>query len=297
MESASPREIGKHLHRQIVTLDLHRHRQSTPHLTFVAAMPAIVATDADNQFCWKSPNRKIYVVTSRQWKITCAIQRLSPSIGRESLPPSLSISVEPPSVTSNFIDISNDQQLPSQDYCFDLCCNEKFVWFLEKKEKKRKKEKDGKRKEVALIVFSTKGKLFEYSSDSSMEKILERYERYSYAERRLFANGQEPPQNLPMEYGRLKAKIELLQRNQRHYMGEDLQSLSLKELQNLEQQLDTSLKRIRSRNNQLVYESISELQKKEKAIQEQNSMLSKEDQGEGEDNGTAGGMGAAKPWS
>jgi MADS-box transcription factor len=33
----------------------------------------------------------------------------------------------------------------------------------------------------------------------------------------------------------------------RHFMGEDLDSLSLKELQNLEQQLDSALKHIRSR--------------------------------------------------
>uniref|UniRef100_A0A5B7BKX6 Putative transcription factor CAULIFLOWER A n=1 Tax=Davidia involucrata TaxID=16924 RepID=A0A5B7BKX6_DAVIN len=129
--------------------------------------------------------------------------------------------------------------------------------------------------EVALIVFSNKGKLFEYSTDACMEKILERYDRYSYAERQLAANDHELLQNLPLEYAKLKAKIELLQRNQRHYMGEDLGSLSLKELQNLEQQLDTSLKQIRSRKNQLMFESISELQKKEKAIQEQNKMLAK----------------------
>ncbi|KAE8668995.1 Floral homeotic protein APETALA 1 [Hibiscus syriacus] len=122
--------------------------------------------------------------------------------------------------------------------------------------------------EVALIVFSLKGKLFEYSTDSCMEKILERYERYSYAERQLG--------NWSMEYNRLKAKVELLQKNHRNYMGEDLDSLSLKELQNLEQQLDTAIKHIRSRKNQLICESISELQRKEKAIQEQNAMLAKQ---------------------
>ncbi|KAG5380637.1 hypothetical protein IGI04_028479 [Brassica rapa subsp. trilocularis] len=83
-----------------------------------------------------------------------------------------------------------------------------------------------------------------------MEKILERYERYSYAERQLIA-----PE---------------------HYLGEDLQAMSPKELQNLEQQLDTALKHIRSRKNQLMYDSVNELQRKEKAIQEQNSMLSKQ---------------------
>ncbi|XP_010551359.1 PREDICTED: floral homeotic protein APETALA 1-like [Tarenaya hassleriana] len=130
--------------------------------------------------------------------------------------------------------------------------------------------------EVALIVFSHKGKLFEYSTDSCMEKILERYERYNYAERQLVAPDSDINGNWAMEYNRLKAKIELLERNQRHYLGEDLGSMSLKELQNLEQQLDTSLKHIRSRKNQLMSESINELQRKEKAIQEQNSMLSKQ---------------------
>ncbi|TYI88641.1 hypothetical protein E1A91_D04G223000v1 [Gossypium mustelinum] len=130
--------------------------------------------------------------------------------------------------------------------------------------------------EVALIVFSHKGKLFEYSTDSCMEKILERYERYSYAERQLVATESQPQGNWSMEYNRLKAKVDLLQKNHRHYMGEDLDSLSLKELQNLEQQLDTAIKHIRSKKNQLISESISELQRKEKAIQEQNAMLAKQ---------------------
>ncbi|KAK9188596.1 hypothetical protein WN944_020001 [Citrus x changshan-huyou] len=136
--------------------------------------------------------------------------------------------------------------------------------------------------EVAVIIFSHKGKLFEYSTGSCMEKILERYERYAYAERQLIAPDPES-----------QAKIDLLQKNQRcsskstfytgsqidhfrHYLGEDLESLSLKDIQQLEQQLDTALKHIRSRKNQLMQESISELQKKEKSIEEQNNLLVKQ---------------------
>ncbi|GMI95226.1 FRUITFULL, AGAMOUS-like 8 [Hibiscus trionum] len=129
--------------------------------------------------------------------------------------------------------------------------------------------------DVALIVFSTKGKLFEYSSDSCMERILERYERYSYAERQLAAHEIEQNGSWSLEHAKLKARIEVLQRNQRHYMGEDLENLSLRELQNLEQQLDSALKHIRSKRNQLMFESISELQKKDKALQEQNNILAK----------------------
>ncbi|KAJ9140579.1 hypothetical protein P3X46_031211 [Hevea brasiliensis] len=129
--------------------------------------------------------------------------------------------------------------------------------------------------EVALIVFSTKGKLFEYSTDSSMERILERYERYSYAERQLVATDTETNGSWTLEYAKLKARLEVLQRNQRHFMGRDLDTLSLKELQSLEQQIDSALKHIRSRKNQLMYESIAELQKKDKALQEQNNQLAK----------------------
>ncbi|XWS37250.1 hypothetical protein CRYUN_Cryun19dG0027200 [Craigia yunnanensis] len=127
--------------------------------------------------------------------------------------------------------------------------------------------------EVALLVFSTKGKVFEYSTDSCMERILERYERYSYAERQLDANEIEQNGSWSLEHAKLKARIEVLQRNQRHYMGEDIENLNRRELQNLEQQLDSALKHIRSRKNQLMFESISELQKKvkekEKAVVQQ----------------------------
>ncbi|KAK9047915.1 hypothetical protein SSX86_033123 [Deinandra increscens subsp. villosa] len=94
-----------------------------------------------------------------------------------------------------------------------------------------------------------------------MESILERYERYSYTERQLVA-ADTTPRNWTLEYNKLKSRAELLQRNHRHYMGEEIESLSLKEIQNLEQQLDTGLKHIRTRKNQLLHESISELQKK-----------------------------------
>ncbi|KAH9772292.1 Floral homeotic protein APETALA 1 [Citrus sinensis] len=147
--------------------------------------------------------------------------------------------------------------------------------------------------EVAVIIFSHKGKLFEYSTGSCMEKILERYERYAYAERQLIAPDPESQRNWPLECNNLKAKIDLLQKDQRcsskstfytgsqidlfrHYLGEDLESLSLKDIQQLEQQLDTALKHIRSRKNQLMQESISELQKKEKSIEEQNNLLVKQ---------------------
>ncbi|GJZ10733.1 truncated transcription factor CAULIFLOWER A-like protein [Tanacetum coccineum] len=47
-----------------------------------------------------------------------------------------------------------------------------------------------------------------------------------------------------LESSKLRAKIEVLERNVRHYGGEDLEPLSLRDLQNVEQQLETALKKL-----------------------------------------------------
>ncbi|XP_010547743.1 PREDICTED: agamous-like MADS-box protein AGL8 isoform X1 [Tarenaya hassleriana] len=129
--------------------------------------------------------------------------------------------------------------------------------------------------EVALIVFSSKGKLSEYSTDSCMESILERYDRYLYSDKQLAGRDISQSENWVLEHAKLKARVEVLERNKKNFMGEDLDSLSLKELQSLELQLDNAIKSIRSRKNQVMLESIAELQKKDKALQEQNNLLLK----------------------
>ncbi|KAJ0643554.1 putative transcription factor, K-box [Helianthus annuus] len=80
-----------------------------------------------------------------------------------------------------------------------------------------------------------------------MERILERYERYSHAGTQHTSTNIESQGISTMGYANLKARIELLQKRERHLMGEELDSLSLKEIHNLEQQIDTSLKHIRLR--------------------------------------------------
>ncbi|OMO99843.1 Transcription factor, K-box [Corchorus capsularis] len=109
-----------------------------------------------------------------------------------------------------------------------------------------------------------------------MEGILERYERQAFAERQVGPSTPSESQgNWSLECPKLMATIEALQRNLRNFMGEELDPLSLRDLQLLEHQIDTSLKRIRIRKNQLMNESISVLQKKERALQDQNNMLAK----------------------
>ena len=111
------------------------------------------------------------------------------------------------------------------------------------------------------------------SYEISMEDILERYERQNLPEPTGATN--ETQGNWTFEYMKLTAKVQVLERNLRNLVGQDLDPLSVKDLQSLEQQLDTSIKRIRSKKNQVMNQSISELHKRAKALQEQNSKLAK----------------------
>ncbi|KAI7756027.1 hypothetical protein M8C21_031862 [Ambrosia artemisiifolia] len=135
--------------------------------------------------------------------------------------------------------------------------------------------------DIALIVFSPRGKLFEYSTHSrSMEAILERYEQYSYEEKLLTkseveAQGFCEEGRWNLESSKLRSKIEVLEKNIRNYVGEGLEPLNFRELQSIEQQLETALKRVRTRKNQVMHESFLELHNKERALQEQNTALSK----------------------
>ncbi|KAB8117552.1 hypothetical protein EE612_059702 [Oryza sativa] len=119
--------------------------------------------------------------------------------------------------------------------------------------------------DVAAIVFSAKGNLFHYaSSHTTMERILEKYDRHE-----LLSEGNNVIEEFPelegsMSYDhiKLRGKIEALKRSQRNLMGQELDSLTLQDIQQLEDQIDTSLNNIRSRKEKLLMEKNTILEKK-----------------------------------
>nr|AJC01942.1 MADS-box protein [Ficus carica] len=125
--------------------------------------------------------------------------------------------------------------------------------------------------EVGLIIFSSRGKLYEFCSGPSMAKTIERFESYNYGQ-----EGKQPEkdsQSSYQDYLRLKSKVELLRRTQRHLLGEDLEQLGLKELGQLEHKLDMSLKQIRSIKIQSMLDDLSNLRRKEESLLEANNEL------------------------
>ncbi|XP_022759170.1 developmental protein SEPALLATA 1-like isoform X2 [Durio zibethinus] len=127
--------------------------------------------------------------------------------------------------------------------------------------------------EVALIIFSTRGKLYEFCSSASMLKTLDRYQKCSYGAVEVSKPAKELESSY-QEYLKLKARCEALQRTQRNLLGEDLGPLNSKELEQLERQLESSLKHVRSTKTQYMLDQLSDLQNKEQMLMEANRALS-----------------------
>ncbi|XP_030459305.2 MADS-box transcription factor 23-like isoform X2 [Syzygium oleosum] len=114
--------------------------------------------------------------------------------------------------------------------------------------------------EVGVVVFSCTGKLHEFAS-SSMRSTIDRYAK-SKQDHHGEKNPVEELQLRQREVADLKQQLLDMQDNRRHLMGKDLSSLSFENLQNLEKQLERSLKAIRMRKYQVLNEEIGDLNKK-----------------------------------
>ncbi|CAI0553224.1 unnamed protein product [Linum tenue] len=126
--------------------------------------------------------------------------------------------------------------------------------------------------EVALIIFSNRGKLYEFCSTNNMLKTLERYQKCSYGAVEVNKPAKELESSY-REYLKLKGRYEGLQRTQRNLLGEDLGPLNTKELEQLERQLEGSLKQVRSTKTQFMLDQLSDLQNKEQLLLESNRAL------------------------
>ncbi|CAN6338383.1 unnamed protein product [Urochloa humidicola] len=132
--------------------------------------------------------------------------------------------------------------------------------------------------DVAMIVFSEKGSLHDFAAHASMERIIDRYKRYLLCEGGDVMEDQ-PEQiqgNMSSDNIKLRSRIEALQKSRRNLMGEQLEPLTFREVQQLERQIDIALRNIRSKKDHVLLNSIEELRKKERFLMEQNSLLEKE---------------------
>ncbi|XWS37740.1 hypothetical protein CRYUN_Cryun19dG0071200 [Craigia yunnanensis] len=127
--------------------------------------------------------------------------------------------------------------------------------------------------EVAAIIFSQKGRLYEFSS-SGMQKTIERYHKYIKEVQTDKPEMERHTQQLRLEAANMVRKIELLEVSRRKLLGQVLGSCSIEELQEVQSQLERSLRNIKARKGHLFKEQIEQLKAKERFLREENAKLS-----------------------
>ncbi|XP_029127526.1 MADS-box transcription factor 23 isoform X2 [Cajanus cajan] len=127
--------------------------------------------------------------------------------------------------------------------------------------------------QVGLVIFSSTGKLYEYAS-TSMKSIIERYTTCK-EERHHQINPEFDVKFWQREAETLRQQLQNLQESYRQLMGEQLYGLSVRNLQDLENQLEMSLQDVRMKKEQILKDEIQELNRKGSLIFQENVELFK----------------------
>ncbi|XP_073303728.1 agamous-like MADS-box protein AGL19 isoform X1 [Primulina huaijiensis] len=117
--------------------------------------------------------------------------------------------------------------------------------------------------EVALIIFSHSGRLYEFSSSSLMSNTIERYQKNAKTLANLRITEEVYMQKLKDEAADSYKKLDHLEDAKRKLLGENIDSCSINELVHVEEQLEKSLSKIRARKNALFQEQIHQLKQQE----------------------------------
>ncbi|KAL3620980.1 hypothetical protein CASFOL_035892 [Castilleja foliolosa] len=154
--------------------------------------------------------------------------------------------------------------------------------------------------DVALIVFSATGKLFDYSSTSSMMQLIQRHNQQSetsnkYGQQNLIIqtesdhhaliSKQHADMSLELKYNNTSVFIKDMffilitwkSRNNcfnnRQLMGEELQGLAMHDLMKLEKMIEIGLGRVGKTKNDKLLDEISRLKTRESELVDENAWL------------------------
>ncbi|AET04353.1 putative transcription factor MADS-MIKC family [Medicago truncatula] len=126
--------------------------------------------------------------------------------------------------------------------------------------------------EVALIVFSTRGRLYEYANNS-VKASIERYKKACSDSSGAKSASESNVQYYQQEAAKLRVQISNLQNHNRQMMGESLSNMNGKDLRNLESKLEKGISRIRSKKNEMLFAELEYMQKREVELHNSNQVL------------------------
>ncbi|XP_030943268.1 MADS-box protein JOINTLESS-like isoform X1 [Quercus lobata] len=126
--------------------------------------------------------------------------------------------------------------------------------------------------EIALMVFSATGKLFDYAS-SSMQQVIERHNLHPDNLGKMDQLSLELQLENGASYAMLSKEIEDKTHELRKMKGEELHGMDIEELQKLEKVLEVGLSRVTETKDERFLEEITALQQKGAQLMEENQRL------------------------
>ncbi|KAL2936719.1 MADS-box transcription factor 27 [Bienertia sinuspersici] len=143
--------------------------------------------------------------------------------------------------------------------------------------------------DIGVLVMSSTGRVYEFSSNDSMDSMLEQYK--AAKDETQLLNATSEAKLWQLEAQNLRGQVEDLRNRQRQLLGQDLSKLNLEHLTYLENQVDVGTKAVRakkvlyycityqnliSQNDEQVWkERINELNQKEISVHSENMDLHK----------------------
>ncbi|XP_051177153.1 MADS-box transcription factor 50 [Lolium perenne] len=125
--------------------------------------------------------------------------------------------------------------------------------------------------EVALILFSPRGRLYEFAS-ASMQRTIERY-KTSTKDNIRSQTVQQDIEKIKADAEGLSKKLEALDAYKRKLLGCNLEECAIEELQSLEVKIEKSLVSIRAIKARLFEEQLAKLKQKEVTLRKENEDL------------------------
>ncbi|CAO2826265.1 unnamed protein product [Amaranthus hypochondriacus] len=125
--------------------------------------------------------------------------------------------------------------------------------------------------DIALIVFSSRGRVYEFSNNNNIRSTIERYKK-------AYTDGENSATEINAQFyqhesAKLKQQIQMMQNSNRNLMGDCLSSLTIKELKQVENRLEKGISRIRSKKHELLLADVEFMQKRAAGLEHENSFL------------------------
>ncbi|CAN6443568.1 unnamed protein product [Victoria cruziana] len=125
--------------------------------------------------------------------------------------------------------------------------------------------------EVAIIIFSSRGRLYEYANNS-VKATIDRYKKACDSSN----SGTITEANAEYyqhESHKLRQQISKIQQDNRQMLGEGISDMSHRDLRNLESKIERSISKIRSKKNDLLNAEIQYMKKRDDDLQKENIYL------------------------